>query len=281
MKEFQGRVAVITGAANGIGRALADRCAREGMKVVLAGINAINLARAEHELRASGATVLSVPADVSKADDVDALARKTLDAFGAVHLLFNNAGVETGAVTSVWENTLADWEWVIGVNLWGVIHGIRSFVPMMLQQGTEGHIVNTASVAGLISGQRLGIYKVTKHGVVSLSETLCFQLKQMNAKIGVSVLCPGWVKTRILDSARNRPFDLSNPTSDRRMSQEAEAAWKNMVHSVEEAITPQQVAERTVEAIRNDQFYILTDPHVWKPMIRKRMEDILQERNPT
>ena len=160
MKEFKDKVAVITGAASGIGRALADRCVQEGMKVVLADVEVEALTKTEESMKAAGATVLAVRTDVSQAGDVEALAEKTLEAFGAVHLLCNNAGVATEA--AVWESTIAEWEWVMGVNLWGVIHGVRVFVPVMLAQDTECHVVNTASMAGLISGPGLGVYKVTQ-----------------------------------------------------------------------------------------------------------------------
>src|SRR5438132_4651738 len=200
MKEFQGKVAVVTGAASGIGRGLAERCAQEGMKVVLADIEEQALMRACQELKAAGAQVLAVQTDVSKILDMEALAQKTIATYGAVHLLFNNAGV--GAGTIIWESTLADWEWTLGVNLWGVIHGIRTFVPLMLEQDTEGHIVNTASVAGLTSGPDLGIYKVTKQGVVTLCETLYHELAHRGAKVKVSVLCPVFDKTQINDLVR-------------------------------------------------------------------------------
>ena len=180
MKEFKGKVAVITGAASGIGRAIAERCAREGMKVVLADIEEEALSQAEEEMKAEGATVLAALTDVSKAGDVEALAQKTLDTFGAVHLLCNNAGVLPGR-DFLWERTLNDWEWVLGVNLWGVIHGTRVFVPVMLEQGTECHIVNTASAAGLLSIPYLGIYNVTKHAVVALTETLHRELRLRGA----------------------------------------------------------------------------------------------------
>ena len=278
MKEFQGKVAVVTGAASGIGRALAERCAQEGMRVVLAGINEQTLMQASQELRDEGASVLAVQTDVSKAGDVEALAQKAFDTYGTVHLLFNNAGV--GAGTIIWESTLADWEWTMDVNLWGVIHGIRAFVPRMIAQDTEGHIVNTASIAGLTSGPGLGIYKVTKYGVVTLSETLYHELALRGAKIKTSVLCPGFVKTRIMDGARNRPARLQNDPAEVKMGPESVALIQFMLQAVEAGMSPEQVADIAFQAIRDETFYILTHPET-KEAIRVRMEDMLQERNPT
>ena len=186
MREFKDKAAVITGAASGIGRAMADRCVQEGMKVVLADVELEALAKTEASMKASGATVLAVRTDVSQARDVEALAQETLEAFGDVHLLCNNAGVGTSA--AIWEITIADWEWVIGVNLWGVIHGVRVFVPIMLEQDTECHIVNTASILGLISGPGSGAYKVTKHAVVTLSETLYHELAERGKSQGLGAL---------------------------------------------------------------------------------------------
>jgi NAD(P)-dependent dehydrogenase (short-subunit alcohol dehydrogenase family) len=278
MREFTGKVAVVTGAASGIGRGLAEACAREGMKVVLADVDEAALSRAERELKDSGAEAVAVRTDVSKAEDVEALAQRTLDAFGAAHLLFNNAGV--GAGTTVWESTLEDWQWVLGVNLWGVIHGVRTFVPLMLKQGDECHIVNTASMAGLVSGPALGVYKVTKHGVVSLSETLCSELAIIKAKIGVSVLCPGGVNTRILDSERNRPAEMQSATVTVGPVHPAVAQADAMLRQlVEEGMQPLQVAELVFEAIRDGRFYILTHED-WKQHVRKRLNDILLGRNP-
>jgi len=278
MKEFQGKVAVITGAASGIGRALAEKSAQEGMKVVLADIEEQALMRISQELEAAGASVLSVQTDVSKAGDVEALAQKAFDIYGAVHLLFNNAGV--GAGTIIWESTLADWEWTMGVNLWGVIYGIRAFVPRMLEQDTEGHIVNTASVAGLTSGPGLGIYKVTKQGVVTLSETLYHELALRGAKVKASVLCPGFVNTQIMDSFRNRPSRLQNDPAEEKMGPEGEALLQFMRQAMEAGMPPHQVADIVFQAIRDEKFYILTHPEL-KEAIRVRMEDILQERHPT
>src|SRR5213079_1196074 len=221
MKDFYYKVAVVTGAASGIGRALAGKSAQEGMKVVLADVEESALKQAEAELQASGAQVLAVRTDVSQADEVEALAKITFETYGAVHLLFNNAGV--GAGTTVWESSLADWQWVLGVNLWGVIYGIHYFVPRMLAQDSEGHIVNTASAAGLISSPGAGIYKVSKHGVVTLSETLALELAVRGAKLKASVLCPEFVNTRIFDAERNRPQALANAPQEQPTSPEMEA----------------------------------------------------------
>ena len=278
MKEFQGKVAVVTGAASGIGRALAERCVQEGMKVVLADIEEQALMQTAQELNAMGADVLPVKTDVSKAADVELLALKTLAAYGAVHLLFNNAGV--GAGTTTWESTLADWKWTLGVNLWGVIHGIHFFVPIMLEQDTEGHIVNTASMAGLISGPGLGIYKVTKHGVVTLSETLYDELALRGAKIKVSVLCPGFINTRIMEAARNRPAELQNDPTEEKLEPASMAVLEAMQQAVQAGMPPKQAADIVFQAIRDEKFYILTHPEL-KSAIQTRMEDILQERNPT
>ncbi len=278
MKEFQGKVAVVTGAASGIGRALAERCAQEGMKVVLADVEEQALMQAREDLAAQGAQTIAVPTDVSQARDVETLARKAFETYSAVHLLFNNAGV--GAGKTAWESTLADWEWVLGVNLWGVIHGIHFFVPRMLEQGFEGHIVNTASMAGLLSGPGQSIYKVSKHGVVTLSETLYYDLTLRNASLKVSVLCPGLVNTHILDSQRNRPARLQNAPDGKQPSPQAEAIRQFMEPALRDAMPPRQLADIVFEAIREERFYILPAP-LWKKAIQSRMEDILQERNPS
>src|SRR5215475_4173761 len=275
MKEFKDKVAVITGAASGIGRALAERCAHEGMQVVLADVNGDALTATAAALQATGAPVLTVVTDVSKAQDVDALAQQTLATFGAVHLLCNNAGVWAGV--SAWDSALADWEWVLGVNLWGVIHGLHTFVPLMLAQGTPGHIVNTASMAGLLTGRGPAVYRVSKHAVVALSEMLYHQLAQRGANIQVSVLCPGGVDTQILDAARHRPAHLP---AARPLRPEEEAVREATLHRVHTGLSPVHVAERVFHALAADQFYIFTDPGA-QAWVRTRMEGILQERNPT
>jgi NAD(P)-dependent dehydrogenase (short-subunit alcohol dehydrogenase family) len=273
MKDLKGKVAVVTGAGSGIGRGLAERCAEEGMRVVLADVEARALAQTAKALSAGGTTLLVVPTDVSKADAVENLARKTIEAFGAVHLLFNNAGVaQTGAI---WEMTSADWQWVMGVNLWGVIHGIQAFVPRMLAQDTECHVVNTASMAGLTAAGGCGIYSVTKHAVVNLSESLYYDLKERGAKVKASVLCPGTVNTRIVDAIRNRPDELQNQQPTAR-----DATAEDLARFVvKKGLPPQRVAEQVFDAIRDEKFYILTHPE-WKPLIQKRVDSILQDRNP-
>lgn len=278
MHIFQGHVAVITGAASGIGRGLAHRCVQEGMKVVLADIEPAALAETEAELRARGAAVLAVVTDVSRAGDVELLAQKALDAFGAIHLLCNNAGV--GVVRSVWESTLADWQWVLGVNLWGVIHGVRVCVPIMLRQDTECHIVNTASIAGLVVGPgSSSSYNVSKHGVVALSETLYYELAQRGAKVKVSVLCPGWVNTRIFDAERNRPVALRNDPLTVPVDPEAEAVIQEGRQAAQQGMSPDQVAARVFRAIEDEQLYVFTHPEM-KDWVRIHMEHILAEHNP-
>lgn len=277
MRDFQNKVAVITGAASGIGRGLAERCALEGMKIVLADVEETALDETAQELKEAGTDVLAVRTDVSKSEEIEALANKTLDAFGAVHLLFNNAGV--GAGTTVWESTLADWEWVLGVNLWGVIYGVRTFVPIMMKQNEECHIVNTASIAGLTSGPSLGVYKVSKHSVVSLSETLACELAVIESKIKVSVLCPAGVNTRIMNSERNRPAEMQNDSAVESTHPAVKQMDEMLRQLIETGMTPTQIADAVFDAIRSEKFYILTHAEM-KPMLQKRMEDILQERNP-
>jgi len=278
MKEFHGKVAVVTGAASGIGRAMAERFAEEGMNVVLSDVEEGALAQTEARMKASGATVLAVRTDVSSAADVRALAGKTIEAFGAVHVLCNNAGVPP-VVGPSWELTEADWQWVLGVNLWGVIHGIGAFVPIMLRQGNEGHIVNTASIAGLLSAPWAATYDVAKHGVVTLSESLHRELALTKSRIKVSVLCPAWVKTHLMDGDRNRPADLQGDGAQEAGVPQASMMEQVFRHSVATGTEPAGIAEMVLDAIREERLYVL--PHSqWKEQIRARMEDILEERNP-
>lgn len=271
MDSFEGKVAVITGAASGIGRALAHRCAQEKMHVVLADIEEEALAQTATLLQAEGASILTVRTDVAQADEVAALAQQTLTTFGAVHLLCNNAGVAVGG--PIWEMSVQDWEWVLGVNLWGVIHGIRTFVPIMLAQGTEGHIVNTASIAGLVSTPGLGVYNVTKHGVVTLSETLYQELQQTGAPLHVSVLCPAWVNTRIYEAGRNRPATLDTPIPPI-PSAATQAIGQAMERAIQSGIPAEQVADQAFAAIRERRFYILTHPP-FQDLVQQRMAAVL------
>ena len=276
MKDFRDRVAVVTGAASGIGRGLAERFAAEGMKVVLADVEEDALRLAEAEFREKGVDVLGVRTDVSKSEDLEKLAQQTLDAFGAVHIVCNNAGV-AGSWGPAWANTLDDWNWIMGVNLWGVIHGVRTFLPIMLEQGEEGHIVNTASLAGLMPGR--GIYGVTKQAVVALSESLYNDLKVADAKIGVSVLCPGWVDTNIIDAGRNRPAELARtvdaiPDAQR---EQMETMVRNLLKT---GLQPSAVADQVFEAIRDDKLYIITHPEM-DFIIKERFDNILSRTNPT
>jgi NAD(P)-dependent dehydrogenase (short-subunit alcohol dehydrogenase family) len=276
MKQFKDKVAVITGGASGIGLALARRAAAEGMRLVLADIEQGPLAAAATELKGAGAKMLMVKCDVSRAEEVENLAAQTLQAFGGAHLVFNNAGVG-GVRVKTWQATAKDWEWVLGVNVWGVIHGVRVFTPIMLRQGDEGHIVNTASAAGFVSMASTAPYAVSKHSVVTLSEVLYHDLKAENARVGVSVLCPAWVGTNIWNSQRNRPEDLRDHADT-----PEERARREEVRKVLEKgkVTAADVAEMTFEGIANDRFYIFPHPKIRKD-IQTRMEDILALRNPT
>jgi NAD(P)-dependent dehydrogenase (short-subunit alcohol dehydrogenase family) len=277
LNDFKGKVAVVTGAASGIGRAIADRCAQEGLKVVLADIERAALLEAESELKASGATVHAVVTDVSKSGDVEYLAKTAMELYGGVHLLFNNAGVGRGK--RLWECTQADWEWTINVNLWGVIHGIRHFVPKMLEQKSECHVVNTASIAGLVAGPGMGIYRMTKHAVVNLSETLYAELQAAESRIGVSVLCPGFVQTRIIDSERNCPPQLMNPVSHDALKPGHRDKADGLRQAIAGGLDPREVAAQVFEAVRSGTFYILTHPEM-KQGVQVRMEAILEGQNP-
>ena len=279
MKSFKDKVAVITGGASGFGREFARIGVAHGMKIVLADVQRDALEATRAELTAQGAQVLAHPTDVSKAADVAALAKAAVDAFGSIHLVFNNAGVGSGGLA--WENTEKDWQWVLGVNLWGVIHGVRTFTPLMLQAAAadpayQGHIVNTASMAGVLNAPNMGIYNVSKHAVVSLTETLYQDLNLIEAPIGVSLLCPYFVPTGISDSHRNAPSEVVAEAQTaaqrvgRRMSTKAVSSGKVSAHDV---------AMRTFEAIRVNQFYVFSHPLALGG-VQKRFEDILAVRNP-
>ncbi|HSI49118.1 MAG TPA: SDR family oxidoreductase [Ideonella sp.] len=282
MKTFQGRTAVITGAGSGFGLEASRIAAREGMRIVMADVQQDALDKAVAEVRGLGAEVLPFQLDVAKAERVEAMGAATLETFGAPHFVFNNAGVGAGGL--IWEHTLKDWEWVVGVNLMGVAHGVRVFTPMMLEAAKadpsyEGHIVNTASMAGMLNAPNMGVYNVTKHAVVAMSETLYQDLALVTDQIGASVLCPYFVPTGIHQSERNRPADFNDGDHKPTRSQLiAQAMSDKAVTSGK--LTAAQVAEWVFEAMRKRQFYIFSHPHALGG-VQMRMEDILQLRNPT
>jgi NAD(P)-dependent dehydrogenase (short-subunit alcohol dehydrogenase family) len=280
MKQFKGRTAVITGAASGLGLETCRIAAREGMNVVMADVQQDALDRAAAEIAAAGAVVLPYRLDVSKATEVEALGAATLQRLGAPSFVFNNAGVGVGGL--VWENTLQDWEWVLGVNLMGVVHGLRVFTPMMLDAarqdpGFEGHIVNTASMAGLLNPPNMGVYNVSKHAVVSLSETLYQDLRLVTDQVTASVLCPFFVTTGITRSERNRPGELpaATPTKSQLIGQ---AMSDKAVGSGK--VTAAMVAQYVFDALREQRFYIYSHPQALAS-VKTRLEDVMQVRNPT
>jgi NAD(P)-dependent dehydrogenase (short-subunit alcohol dehydrogenase family) len=276
MRDVADKVGVVTGAASGIGRGMAESFAAAGMKVVLGDVEESSLRKTAEALRGAGADVHPVVVDVSKADQVQALADESLKRFGAVHVVCNNAGIGIGG-RSIWETSLDDWTWILDVNLMGVVHGVRTFVPIMLEQQTESHIVNTASLAGLVAGE--GAYGVTKFGVVALSESLHFDLERAGAKTKVSVLCPGYVATNIMDSERNRPVELGS-ASPSPMDPMAEAYLEWFREQIQNGLAPRSVGDEVLSAIREERFYILTHPE-WNPVIEHRMTGILEGRNPS
>lgn len=278
MEALTGRVAVVTGAASGIGRAMVDRFAADGMRVVLADVEEGPLHQAEQELAGSGAEVLAVRCDVADRAAVDALADAAWSRFGGVHLLCNNAGV-SGGTGPVWETTAKDWQWVVGVNLMGVVHGIQAFVPRMVEGGDEGHVVNTSSVLGLSSGGG-SIYSVTKHAVTRLSEGLFHDLQGVGARIGVSVLCPGLIATRIVSSERNRPDELRDELDEPTAAEAAQRRELMQGFFLAEGMAPAEVAAIVVDAVRVQRFYVLTHPEMIKPHVEERLRAVLDETDP-
>ncbi len=280
IKDFQDKVAVLTGAGSGFGLACARIGARLGMKLVLVDVQQDALNRAAADLSAAGAEVLALQVDVADAAQMAHLAQRVQERFGAPHFVFNNAGVGAGGL--VWENTEQDWHWVLGVNLWGVIHGVRLFTPMMLEAAGKdptyrGHIVNTASMAGLLNPPNMGIYNVSKHAVVALTETLYQDLALVTDQIGASVLCPYFVPTGIHQSERNRPGELAaaKPTRSQLIGQ---AMSDKAVTSGK--VTADEVAQKVFDAMAANQFYIYSHPKAIGA-VQTRLEDILQARNPT
>ena len=276
---FKGKTAVLTGAGSGFGLECARIGAKLGMKLVLVDVQADALERVSAEMKAAGAEVLSFQLDVSDADQMQAMSQAVFGRFGAPHFVFNNAGVGSGGL--IWENTVKDWEWVLGVNLWGVIHGVRLFTPMMLAAAAkdpawQGHIVNTASMAGLLNPPNMGVYNVSKHAVVSLSETLYQDLRLVSEQVGASVLCPYFVPTGISRSHRNRPAELS-PEKPTRSQLIGQAMTDKAVGSGK--VTAEEVAQKVFDAMAADQFYIYSHPKALGN-VQARMEAIVQQKNP-
>ena len=276
---FKGKTAVLTGAGSGFGLECARMGARLGMNLVLVDVQQDALDQASAEMQAAGAEVASFRLDVSSADQMQAMSQSVFERFGAPHFVFNNAGVGSGGL--IWENSVKDWEWVLGVNLWGVIHGVRLFTPMMLEAAAtdpswQGHIVNTASMAGLLNPPNMGVYNVSKHAVVSLSETLYQDLRLVSDQVGASVLCPYFVPTGISQSHRNRPagLDAEKPTRSQLIGQ---AMTDKAVGSGK--VTAAEVAQKVFDAMATDQFYIFSHPKALGN-VQSRMECIVQQANP-
>jgi NAD(P)-dependent dehydrogenase (short-subunit alcohol dehydrogenase family) len=271
MKELKGKVAAVTGAASGLGRAMALAFADEGMHVALGDV--AGAAEVFAAVRAKGVLAISMTLDVSKAQEVEAFAERIDKDLGGAHVVCNNAGVSP--LGAAWETSLDDWRWIVDVNLWGVIHGVRSFVPRLLKRN-EGHVVNTASVAGIINPPGSSAYNVTKHAVVALSETLHHDLRERGSAVGVSVLCPAYVPTGIADSERNRPAGMQATVKTKEILAR-EQMLKKAVSSGR--LSADDVAKAVVQAVKEERFYILTHPRI-KGAIGARMEDILNERTP-
>ena len=275
MKELSRKVAVVTGAAGGIGLAIAERFVDEGMRVLLADVEAGRLEPAVESLRARGGDVAARVCDVADASAVEALADTAYQTFDAVHVLVNNAGVLSGGLC--WETPVEDWDWVLGVNLYGIIHGLRSFVPRMQAQDSEGHIVNVASMAGVTTTPMTSVYSVSKHAALALSECLHKELLLTQSKLKASVLCPEMVNTAIGDADRNRPDALRT---------ESDSATKDMIvkataEAAKGGLPPSEMADRVVRAIREERFYILSQDETWRGMANLRSEDLIRGRDPS
>ena len=271
MKELKGKVAAVTGAASGLGRAMALAFADEGMHVALGDVADTSDVFAAVE--AKGVSALSMKLDVSRAEEVEAFAQLVDKELGGAHVVCNNAGVSP--LGAAWETSLDDWKWILGVNLWGVIHGVRSFVPRLMKRN-DGHVVNTASVAGIINPPGSGAYNVTKHAVVALSETLHHDLRERGSAVGVSVLCPAYVPTGIADSERNRPAGFEATVKSKEMLAREQLLKKAVASG---RLSAHDVAKAVVRAVKEDRFYILTHPRI-KGAIGARMDDILHDRTP-
>ncbi len=280
MKDLKGRVAVITGAASGIGLAMAKRFAGDGMKLVLADIENAPLQRVREQFASAGTETIAMKIDVSSEGEVNALADAAFKHFGAVHVVCNNAGVTATVLSSrAWESTLDDWRWTLGVNFMGVLHGVRAFVPRMIAGGDEGHIVNTASVAGLLTGANP--YHVSKNAVSCLTEGLYKDLRLMGSKVSASVLCPGLIRTAILDAERNRPAQFGPPTMMAAQPEHSQRWVEGFRTAIEAGYDPSLVADAVAEGILADRYYLVPAQQNMVDLIRTRFEDVIERRNPT
>lgn len=278
MDTFEGKVAVVTGGASGLGLAMAQRFADAGMNIVIGDIEAEPLAMAEAAIAAKGVKVLPRRTDVAKAEDVEALAESAYRTFGGVHVLCNNAGIG-GSPGAMWELSLDDWRWVVDVDLWSVVHGVRSFVPRMIASGEEAHVVNTASLAGLVSGAVGGPYTVAKFGVVALSEQLYYELGRAGHNIGVSVLCPGFVNTNIYDSGRNRQPGYGEAANE--PTAEAEQLRATLQAMRDQMLQPAEIGDLVFEAVQSRSLYIIpTGSEALSDAVRARLENVVERRNP-
>jgi NAD(P)-dependent dehydrogenase (short-subunit alcohol dehydrogenase family) len=275
VQDLTGKVAVVTGAASGIGFGLAERLVGEGLRVAMADIEEQALTRAAADLEGKGGEVMAVPTDVSVASSVDELARRSVERFGAVHVVCNNAGVGGGGLS--WDVPLPVWEWVLGVNLWGVIHGVHAFLPLLLEQG-EGHVVNTASVAGLLAAPGMAPYSASKHAVVAISESLHHELTLLGSNVRVSVLCPGPISTRIMESERNWLARLG-PQPEDAAPLGGEVLQEMLRQQVESGMKPAEVANMVLDAVRSERFWVLTHPE-YGPLAARRMDAAAEGRSP-
>jgi NAD(P)-dependent dehydrogenase (short-subunit alcohol dehydrogenase family) len=277
MQVFLGKVAVVTGAASGIGLGMTEALASRGMKVVMADVEEAALMKEAERLTRANFEVEPQLADVSSYESVERLAAAAVARFGKVHVLCNNAGVSGGGGKPIWEQSQADWDWVMGVNFWGVMNGVRAFVPGMVAHGEEGHVVNTSSILGLVTGGGTA-YNVSKHAVTRLTEGLYFDLKAANARIGTTVLCPGMIATNIITSGRNRPDALKDETPPDPARSQIIAAMDARFKA--DGMAPREVGEKVAEAIANEQFYVLTHAENMEG-VKRRFEDIFNLRSPS
>lgn len=274
MKDFSGKVAVITGAGNGFGVEFAKECATREMKVVIADINKEDLKTTENLLAEIGAEVISVPTDVSIYEEVENLVNKTIEQYGSVDLLFNNAGVVVPG--PIWELPVNDWDWIMSVNVNGIAYGLKAFIPIMLEQDTPCHIVNTASIAGLLTTQNMAAYHTSKHATVALSESVNYGMQAMNAKIKMSVFCPGFVQTNLHESDRQRPDRFKmDPDEPYYRSKTYQDGLARAHHVINTGIPIDSIGQSVFTAIEEERFYILTHPQ-YNPIIGKRVKDMLE-----